>query len=102
MKLRTHNNNEIEEKKHLGLFCSVINLLIISYLISIYIWAYNEETVLFSTLLYLVTVIMISFFIILRGEFTLPRVFVYLIIFDVFCLASYFWAWNQDSVVVMR
>lgn len=91
----------MELKKRIGGFYSVINLLIICYLISIYIWSSNEETVWYSTILYLATVIGISIFILRQGKFTLPRVYIYLILFDLFCLTSYLWAWNQDSVWVM-
>ena len=73
-------------------FEKIANILIVLYAISIYIWSDDESMVVYSTLLCFASMAFMLIVALPRRHIVISRPIAYLILFDVYCLASILWA----------
>ena len=81
-------------------YIKLINIITLLYIISIYIWSYDENMAFYSTLLCAFDMILMMPLII-KNKVVLPTTLVPIIMFDLFCLASVLWAWDQLLSITM-
>ena len=74
------------------MFEKIANILIVLYAISIYIWSDDESMVVYSTLLCFASMAFMLIVALPRRHIVISRPIAYLILFDVYCLASILWA----------
>lgn len=81
-----------KREKRDRVFETIANILILLYAISIYIWSDDEGMVIYSTLLCFASMAFMLIVVLPRRHIVISRPMAYLILFDVYCLASILWA----------
>ena len=91
------NSSSIFHVERINILYKVINFSILTYIVTIFIWGGNEEKVIYSTLACLIPTSLITIYMLNIKYVYFPKSYCFLILFYLFCLASYFWAKDQEA-----
>ena len=82
-------------------FKKLIDICILLYIISIYIFSFSTESNIISKILAAILMVLIVIFVLINGSFKINRVVSFFAFFVLFCLLSSLWAVNQDTALSM-